>query len=319
MLYKSKEGSMSAPEAAVAASTSSARAQARLRVTQIGSAVGVVLSPAPFFAVNWVGEYYGYSTAGASIATAVAVVIFVGSWSVAPSSMPRRLRAFAFLAGALVVALVLYPMLCDAGILYRVPILALQSAAAALALAGWFVLRERPGRSFAALPIVVLSAFAGFVPTTLPGWAVLAIIPAAAAWVGYLLGPGERGTERRATLARAAQESRIQANAKAIQEWQAAYAVVNPGQPIPVTPPDFVPTVQRALDDDQTNVFAILSLIFGILGGYLAIVFGHIARSQIKRRGGRGKGLALAGLILGYVWLGATIALFTIGFISVSR
>jgi len=58
---------------------------------------------------------------------------------------------------------------------------------------------------------------------------------------------------------------------------------------------------------DHTNTLAILSLIFGILGGYLAIVFGHIAKSQIKRTDEKGSGLATAGLILGYSWVAVTL------------
>jgi hypothetical protein len=41
-----------------------------------------------------------------------------------------------------------------------------------------------------------------------------------------------------------------------------------------------------------------------------AIVTGHIARSQIKRSGEQGSGLAKAGLILGYVGLGLMVAGF---------
>jgi uncharacterized membrane protein len=43
---------------------------------------------------------------------------------------------------------------------------------------------------------------------------------------------------------------------------------------------------------------AILSLIFAFVFAPLGIVFGFIARSQIKRTGEGGDGLALAGLIL---------------------
>ncbi|QYF88499.1 DUF4190 domain-containing protein [Arthrobacter sp. PAMC25284] len=52
-----------------------------------------------------------------------------------------------------------------------------------------------------------------------------------------------------------------------------------------------------------TNTFAILALIFGLLIGLLGIIFGHIARAQIKQTGQAGSGLALTGLILGYGWL----------------
>lgn len=57
----------------------------------------------------------------------------------------------------------------------------------------------------------------------------------------------------------------------------------------------------------STNTMAILALVFGVLGGVLAIPFGHVARSQIRRTGEGGAGLALAGLILGYVALAAWV------------
>lgn len=53
----------------------------------------------------------------------------------------------------------------------------------------------------------------------------------------------------------------------------------------------------------QTNTLALLSFIFSLLGGLLGIVFGHIALSQIRRTGEGGRGLAIAGLVLGYAWL----------------
>ncbi|WP_037160606.1 DUF4190 domain-containing protein [Rhodococcoides fascians] len=57
----------------------------------------------------------------------------------------------------------------------------------------------------------------------------------------------------------------------------------------------------------RTNSTAVAALICGVVGlftglvGFVAIVLGHIARSQIKRTGEDGAGIALAGLILGYV------------------
>jgi hypothetical protein len=49
-----------------------------------------------------------------------------------------------------------------------------------------------------------------------------------------------------------------------------------------------------------TNVFAVLSLIFAFIFWPLGLIFGHIARSQVKRTGEGGAGLALAGLIISY-------------------
>lgn len=48
-----------------------------------------------------------------------------------------------------------------------------------------------------------------------------------------------------------------------------------------------------------TNTMAILALIFAFVFAPLGIVFGIIGRSQIKRTGEGGDGLALAGLIVG--------------------
>ena len=74
---------------------------------------------------------------------------------------------------------------------------------------------------------------------------------------------------------------------------------------------------QPAYGPPKTNNLAIVSLVFGIanfivcpfIGSIVAIVTGHISSSQIKRSEGRegGKGLALAGTILGYVGLGLAI------------
>ena len=51
-----------------------------------------------------------------------------------------------------------------------------------------------------------------------------------------------------------------------------------------------------------TNVLAIVSLVTSLIGiGIVGIITGHIARRQIRRTGESGDGIALAGLIIGYV------------------
>src|SRR5215472_12571905 len=65
----------------------------------------------------------------------------------------------------------------------------------------------------------------------------------------------------------------------------------------------------------KTNSLAVASLVCGIvqfcgfwlLGTIPAIVLGHMARSQIRERNEQGAGLALAGLILGYVGIALTV------------
>jgi DUF1707 SHOCT-like domain/Domain of unknown function (DUF4190) len=69
----------------------------------------------------------------------------------------------------------------------------------------------------------------------------------------------------------------------------------------------------------RTNVLAIASLacglaqfVFGPLATIPAIVLGHMARSQIKRTGEQGAGLALAGLILGWATVVLAIVLIVV-------
>ena len=69
-----------------------------------------------------------------------------------------------------------------------------------------------------------------------------------------------------------------------------------------------------------TNGFAMASLVFGILAlctgitAIPAVICGHIALAQINQAGGmgQGKGMAIAGLVIGY----AFIALFIIAIIA---
>jgi hypothetical protein len=59
------------------------------------------------------------------------------------------------------------------------------------------------------------------------------------------------------------------------------------------------------------NVLAIVSLVTSILWiSLVGIITGHLALSQIKKTGEQGRGLALAGVIVGYVGLlGGIIAI----------
>jgi hypothetical protein len=68
-----------------------------------------------------------------------------------------------------------------------------------------------------------------------------------------------------------------------------------------------------------TNGMAIASLVASLLVAPLGIVFGHISLSQIKRSGEDGKGLAIAGLVIGYLAsVGAVIAvIFVVGVMAV--
>jgi len=61
---------------------------------------------------------------------------------------------------------------------------------------------------------------------------------------------------------------------------------------------------------------ALTSMILGIAGlvtcclvipSILAIIFGHISLSRIKTTGAHGRGMALAGLITGYAYIGLAV------------
>jgi hypothetical protein len=72
----------------------------------------------------------------------------------------------------------------------------------------------------------------------------------------------------------------------------------------------------------STNGFAVASLVLGILwlfwvGSILAVIFGHIATSQIDGSGGRqsGRGMAVAGYVLGYIGLGILVAMMLFPFL----
>lgn len=58
-----------------------------------------------------------------------------------------------------------------------------------------------------------------------------------------------------------------------------------------------------------TNVLAIVALVSSFFIPPAGIVCGHIALNQIKRTGENGRGLAIAGLIIGYVYTALIVLL----------
>lgn len=79
------------------------------------------------------------------------------------------------------------------------------------------------------------------------------------------------------------------------------------------------PTQSVEVRSQETNTFALLSLIFGITGVFFsviasipAIVLGHMALRKIKLNGQPGRNFAVIGLWLGYVKLGIDIVLIAL-------
>ena len=87
-----------------------------------------------------------------------------------------------------------------------------------------------------------------------------------------------------------------------------------PSTPVPGPPPG---SVTVGYGPPRTNTLALVSLVAGIasyvflpfVGALVAVITGHMARGQIRQTGEGGSGLALAGLILGYVHLALFILL----------
>src|SRR6266853_1894568 len=79
-------------------------------------------------------------------------------------------------------------------------------------------------------------------------------------------------------------------------------------------PPPQPSLPQAAQASARYNPWAVVSVAFAAstvigswcFGGLIAVITGHVARSQIKRSGEAGGNLALVGLIVGYVAIGLT-------------
>ncbi len=70
-----------------------------------------------------------------------------------------------------------------------------------------------------------------------------------------------------------------------------------------------------------TNGLAIASMVLGILwlwwiGSILALVFGYVAKSQIRNTGQSGSGMATAGIVLGWVGVGILLLVIAVGIID---
>jgi hypothetical protein len=87
----------------------------------------------------------------------------------------------------------------------------------------------------------------------------------------------------------------------------------------PQVPPNYYPGYAR-----KTNGLAVASMVCGICGflyivpAILGIVFGSIALRQIRRDGTDGRGMAIAGIVTGSLWV-ALLALIVILVIAASH
>jgi hypothetical protein len=78
--------------------------------------------------------------------------------------------------------------------------------------------------------------------------------------------------------------------------------------PAEATPENVVeaPVKKRSIDLTKFNTLAVVSLATAVtgFGAVAGVITGHVALSQLKRTDERGRGLAIAGVIIGYASLG---------------
>ncbi len=83
------------------------------------------------------------------------------------------------------------------------------------------------------------------------------------------------------------------------------------------------PVVSQAVSSEkvmpQTNLLAVLSLVFAFLFNVVGLILGIISLKQIKKTGEQGKGIAIAGIVISSISIfitTLTILLFTLGIIA---
>ena len=74
-------------------------------------------------------------------------------------------------------------------------------------------------------------------------------------------------------------------------------------QPYGYAQPQGYPQQYAAPMATGTNGLAIASLICAFIVPLVGVILGHIALSQIKQTGQEGRGLAIAGLVIGYAYI----------------
>lgn len=90
------------------------------------------------------------------------------------------------------------------------------------------------------------------------------------------------------------------------QPYPGAYGAGAPQQPAYGYAPTAYPAQQ------PTNTMAIVALVGSFFIPLVGIICGHISLNQIKKSGEQGRGLAMAGLIIGYVYTALIVVVVVI-------
>lgn len=111
------------------------------------------------------------------------------------------------------------------------------------------------------------------------------------------------------------------------QGFQQGYGPGHPHAPAPAIYPAAQPGYYAAAQPvymRRTNGLAVASMVLGIVwlwwvGSILALVFGYVARQQIRERDQGGDGMAIAGIVLGWVAIGVFVIVLLTGLSFFSR
>ncbi|HXY92667.1 MAG TPA: DUF4190 domain-containing protein [Acidimicrobiia bacterium] len=105
-------------------------------------------------------------------------------------------------------------------------------------------------------------------------------------------------------------------------------APIRPPPPPPAPPPTqgYPAPYGYGAPPTSTNGMAVAAMVLGILwlywlGSILALIFGYVAKSRIDRSGGRqgGRGMAIAGIVLGWVGVGLLVVVIIAAIVAASN
>jgi hypothetical protein len=70
---------------------------------------------------------------------------------------------------------------------------------------------------------------------------------------------------------------------------------------------------------EKTNTLAIVSLVVALFVPLVGAILGHVAMGQIKKTGEQGRGIALAGVIIGWAFTALVIVSAVFAFVVWSQ